>query len=282
MPAASQKRRRGRRLVTLALITGLALIVLALRFLQHHLIYFPRAYAPVELEQLPRGLVALRDEAEERAVVGFYRPPRDGATPQRLWLVFGGNGDQALGWDELLAPLADDRIGFLMIEYPGYGARPGRPSPESLLAGAETTVAALAKHLGQSEAEVHARSSLLGYSIGGAVALAYAARRPVPRIVLLAPFTSMLEMARRTVGSPLCHLLTHRFDNIASLRAVGRNGAPELYVLHGDRDSLIPWQMGRALASEMPGAHFELVRGADHGSVGHLAQERLRQLLTAP
>jgi len=148
-----------------------------------------------------------------------------------------------------------------------------------LLVGTEATVQALAQRLGLSVAELESRTSVLGYSIGSAAALQYAARHPVQRIILFSPFTSMLDMARQVVGSPLCHLLAHRYDNLASLRAIKAKGQPPLNILHGDRDSFIPHAMGEALAKAAPGSHFELVPGAEHGDVIDLAAPRLHELL---
>lgn len=256
-----------------------AALALGLWTFQEQLIYPARHYGPRELEGLPAGLVALRDPGNQESVVGFYRPPIAGGEPRRLWLVFGGNGDLALRWDPLLAPAATDGTGFLLVEYPGYGSRGGKPSPETLLAGSELTVAALAEHLQLPIAELQARSAVLGYSIGSAVALSYAALHPVQRIVLVSPFTTMLDMARRSVGAPLCHLLRHDYDNLESLARIRARGLPPLNILHGERDGVIPPDMGQALAASAPGSHFELVPDADHGDVVDLARLRLQALL---
>jgi pimeloyl-ACP methyl ester carboxylesterase len=271
-----------RRLLKLGLATlvGAALaLVFATWLLQERLIYPAPHYAPSDLNVLPPGLIALRDPGAPTSIIGFYRAPIDGSALRKLWLAFGGNGDAALRWDPLLANSAVGGVGILMIEYPGYGARAGKPSPESLLAGSEASVRVLAGSLGSSVSDLEQKTSLLGYSIGSAVALSYAVQHPPERIVLVAPFTSMLDMARSTVGSPLCHLLGHRYDNVASLRTLQARGRPPLTILHGQNDRFIPSSMGAELAALAPGSRFELVPGADHGDVVDLAQERLRGLL---
>lgn len=141
---------------------------------------------------------------------------------------------------------------------------------------------ALALRLGLSVPELEARTSVLGYSIGSAAALQYAARHPVHRIILFSPFTSMLDMAQRVVGSPLCNLLAHRYDNVAALRVIQAHGQPPLTILHGAQDSFIPHDMGEALSRAAPGSHFELVADAEHGDVIDLGAPRLRELLAAP
>ena len=257
-------------------------LVGALWFSQERLIYPAPHYGERALLSLPSGLIALHDAKNSRSIVGFYRAPLEGGTPRKLWLTFGGNGDDALRWDGLVAPSVTRDTGFLMIEYPGYGARTGKPSPESILLGTESTVQALAQHLGTPTSELEARTSVLGFSIGAAAALQYAARHPVQRIILFAPFTTMLDMARRVVGSPLCYLLSHRYDNLASLRAIQAKRQPPLNILHGSRDTFIPHEMGEEVARAAPGSHFELVPGADHGDVIDVGEARLRELLAEP
>jgi uncharacterized protein len=263
------------------LLAGFSVLA-ALWLFQGRLIYPAPHYRAEELGHLPAGLTALKDSSAPQSIIGFYRAPAEGGVPKKLWLTFGGNGDLALRWDGLIASSARQGVGFLLVEYPGYGARAGTPSPESLLTGTEVAVQELAQQLGTSPSELQSRSSVLGYSIGSAAALAYAARHPVQRIILFAPFTSMLDMARRVVGSPLCYLLSHRYDNVAALRAIRAQGQPPLTILHGEQDSLIPHQMGEVLARGAPGSHFELVPGAGHGDVIDVAAPRLRELLAEP
>jgi pimeloyl-ACP methyl ester carboxylesterase len=103
-----------------------------------------------------------------------------------------------------------------------------------------------------------------------------AMKHPPQRMVLVAPFTSLLDMARRSVGGPLSHSRSDRYDNRASLRAVRAHGLPPLAILRGQNDRLIPNSMGAELAALAPGSRFELVPGADHGDVIEVAQQQLR------
>lgn len=275
-------RRRVLRAVLVGVALSVACVALLLWRFQGSLLYPAPHYGDHGLQGLPEGLVALRDPERPESVMGFYRPPLGGGVPKRLWLAFGGNGDLALRYDPILSRGVTADQGFLMVEYPGYGARVGQPSPEALLTETERTVAALGTHLSTSTAALEARAAVLGYSLGSAAALQYAARHPVGRIVLLAPFTSMLDMARRVVGSPLCYLLSHRYDNVAALAAVKRAGLPPITILHGADDSLIPPSMGRELAGSAPGCRFELVPSAQHGDLLELAEARVIELLKEP
>lgn len=250
--------------ITCSVVGGIALVGAFLFVAQDRMIFIPRAYTPATLQQLPTGLVALRDG---ESVVGFYRPPRDGSEPRQLWFCFGGNADLALSWDAFAEEHARPGTGFLLVEYPGYGACVGKPSPASMLAANERAVALLATHLGLDVTEVHRRAGGVGHSLGAAALLQYAAKHPLRRLVLIAPFTTMKDMAQRSVGWPLCELLVHRFDNHARLAEIAASGLPPTTIIHGNQDELIPVGMGRVLAEAHPGIHLSVIVGAQHNDV---------------
>ena len=256
---------------------GLFLLAGMLYLVQEKMLYHPRPYSAQVLEHLPAGLVPLADAAG--SVVGFYRGPPAGGVPRRLWFLFGGNADQALRWEDFATDHAAADVGYLMVEYPGYGACLGKASPSSILAANELAVALLAKHLGVSGESIHAHASGLGHSLGAATLTQYAAIHPLQRLILISPFTTMKTMAQRAVGWPLCELLVHRFDNQKNLDEIAARGLPPTTILHGDRDSLIPLEMGRTLAQAHPQIIFVTVEGADHNDVIGLGDPAIRKAM---
>ena len=257
---------------------GLLLFAGALYLAQEKMIYHPRPYPAQVMEHLPAGLVPLADAAG--SVVGFYRGPPTGGVPRRLWLLFGGNGDQALRWEDFATTHAAPDVGYLMVEYPGYGACLGKASPSSILAANEQAVALLAKHLGVSVENIHAHACGLGHSLGAAALTQYAEIHPLQRLILISPFTTMKAMAQRSVGWPFCELLTHRFDNQKNLSKIDILGLPPTTIIHGDRDGFIPPEMGRTLAQAHPSIHFVAVEGAEHNDVIGLGDAAIRKAMT--
>jgi uncharacterized protein len=259
--------------VVCSVVGGYVLLAVILFLGQERMIYHPRPYAPAVLQELPTGLVGLRNA--DGSLVGFYRPPREGGIPQRLWFLFGGNADQALGWDSFADEHATAGTGFLMVEYPGFGACAGKASPASMLAANEQAVVLLAAHLGLDVAEVHRRAGAVGHSLGAAAALQYAVKHPLRRLVLISPFTTMKAMARRSVGWPLCELLVHRFDNHARLADLAVTGMPPTTIVHGQADPFIPMAMGQDLAQAHPGIHFSVIVGAAHNDILAIAAREI-------
>jgi fermentation-respiration switch protein FrsA (DUF1100 family) len=102
---------------------------------------------------------------------------------------------------------------------------------------------------------------LFGESLGSAVALDLALTEPAAALVLESPFTSVPDMARTTIFFPLAPFVRTRYDNLAK---IGRLRLP-LLVLHGDRDGVVPFALGRRLFEEAPDPkRFYAIAGANH------------------
>lgn len=249
------------------------MLVAALWWFQAKLIYHPRPYAADMLQRLPTGLAPLVVETRQGTQSGFYRRPRvEIPLPARIWLMFNGNAAQALDWTSFIAGHPRDDEAFLLVDYPGYGACAGQPSPVAILDSCDALVEALARLHNVDVDVLRPRIAVLGHSLGCAAALQYAAKRGAERIVLIAPFTSLMAMARRVVGWPLCLVLTHRFDNRARLAAIAATGLPPTTIIHGDADEVIPIAMSRALAAEFPGIVLNEVKDGDHNGVVDIAE----------
>ena len=259
-------------LVTL-LFLALAVVVIPaalLYFRQHSFIYYPRKYAPGYERVLPPGGVPLRYTTMAGNQVAFYVPPRSGAAqPARLWVMFTGNASVALDWLDVVAMSRNEGDGFLLIDYPGYGASEGVAAIATTRGSADNAVSALAEHLQLSKADLSARLSVVGLSLGAAAALDFAAGHPIQRAVLIAPFTSLRDMAAQLFTKPASLLLLENYDNRARLlELAARKSPPRITIFHGTADTLIPPEMGRQLAESAPAiTTFVPVQGATHDTI---------------
>ncbi len=159
------------------------------------------------------------------------------------------------------------RAGFnvLTLDYRGYGKSDGDAPYEAALY--EDADAALDEFT--RRAPDPARRILHGHSLGGAVAIELAVKRPRAFLgaFIEASFSSMLDMS--TVNPryrilPMDTLLTERFDSaqkIASLRL------PVLFI-HGTADERIPQRMSQTLYARAPEPKTVLfVNGATHNNL---------------
>jgi len=173
---------------------------------------------------------------------------------------------------------------FVVVDYRGYGTSDGRIESEArLLADAERVWAWVADRYAPD------RVSLVGYSLGAALAAhvaCVAADRPPARLVLLAPFYSVRDLARRLVPFVPIGLLRYPLRTDRAL-AECRHGLP-VTIFHGTEDGTVPPSQGRrlaALASEGPlgdGVRFVALPGTGHQDVAEdpVFRREMRALLT--
>ena len=123
----------------------------------------------------------------------------------------------------------------LLVDYRGYGLSEGRPTESGVYRDAEAALEYLAEGRHARVADI----VVYGRSLGSAVAVHLAQNRRFAGIVLVSPFTSGRDMAP-LVAKPFAG---NRFDTYSK---VERLRCP-LLVIHGDRDGLVPVEMGRRI-----------------------------------
>lgn len=175
-----------------------------------------------------------------------------------ITLYFHGNaGNITHRYDHFLG-ITSAGSSLLMIDYRGYGKSAGRPSERGLYADADAAYAHLIR-AGYRAGQI----ILHGESLGTAVAVDLASRRPCAALVLEAPFTSGKDVAR-TVFPLIGPALTWAFD---SRNKIGRIHAPTLFI-HGDRDEIIPLRLGLPLFAAAPEPKsLWIVPGAHHNDI---------------
>lgn len=202
---------------------------------------------------------APRDVGAE-VICAYFAPPDDTSPVLVYW---HGNADQ-IGWSGCwLGRRLDNAVGFLAVEYPGYGMADGRPTQESIFWSARRVIDYAIDELGISAG----RLCLVGQSIGCAAALHVAAERPqLKKLVLLSPFTSLPDVAATLLPIPrilLDALIKDPFRN--DLRAP--HVLAETLVVHGTEDNVIPFAQGRRIAKQLADATFLDIQGAGHNDL---------------
>ncbi len=209
---------------------------------QRQFIYYPSRAPERDLLDLARGvnLEPWRDSDEE--IVGWRTPAPEGTRVKNAIVVFHGNAGYALhrtyfvhGFESI--PDADSWQVYL-FEYPGYGARSGHPSEETIKQAADEAV--------QQLRETDLRVFLLGESLGSGVATYLAGTYPdeIAGLFLITPFTSLVDVGRHHYPIfPVRLLLRERYDNV---KALEHYGGPVAFLLAG-RDEVIPTPLGLRL-----------------------------------
>lgn len=256
---------------------------------QEALIYHPLPSRIAVRDELPAGVEALQytiegPRGERLRQESYLALPTGSAVSKgiRVAVLFHGNASAALDWPEAAGYLRERGFHLLMVEYPGYGRCEGKPSPESIALASREAFRALAEHLQVPERELERRTVAIGHSLGSAAALLFASDRELRQVILLAPFTSSMDLARRRVGWPLCLLLRHRYDNRSLLaKIVDRQRPPEVLIVHGARDDIVPPGMSRRLAAISPAISRVELPEADHVTVVDASREAIVHALSA-
>ncbi len=218
-----------------------ALVCMLVFLAQRALMYFPGRFGEAEAQRRATllGLRAWRDPAGR--LLG-WRPLRSEARTRVL--VFHGNAGSALDRVYYLEATGGPEREIVLFEYPGYGARPGRPSQRTLV---EAAVAAFT----QLRAERPGPVWLLGESLGSGVAAQVAARDPrAPAgLILVTPIARMADVAAwHYPYLPVRALLRDRWDSVDALRAFRGPAA----ILVAGRDEVVGAEQGRQLARALP------------------------------
>ena len=242
-------------LLTLAIIY--ILFALVAMCLQRALIYFPTRLTPNQAEPAAagNGFVPWRNQAGQ--IIGWKLPasaPSTGAV-----LIVHGNAGCALDRGYLAKPVHDAApVDVFVLEYPGYGAREGFPSEQSLLAAAGEAFALLTNQ---------ARIYIVSESLGAGVAAYLAKTHPeqVSGLMLFMPYNKLASVAQAKMPFlPAGLLLWDRFDPEAWLKDYH---GPVKIVLAG-ADEIIPTRFGRRLFDSYAGPKtLQIVPGALHNDV---------------
>jgi len=210
---------------------------------EENLIYFPSR----ELVTTPEALGLEVQEvflfaADGIRIHGWFLPASSRRSPSYTVLVCHGNAGNISGrLDRSLLLQGELGVDVFLFDYRGFGRSEGRPSEE----GTYRDAIAAHRYLIEERGIAPERLILFGESLGAAVAIELSLRKAAAALVLEAPFSSILDMARVAYPFllPLKSFFRTRYDNLEKIPAV----TLPLLVFHGRRDPTVPFAQGEAL-----------------------------------
>jgi len=201
----------------------------------------------------------VRIETRSGDTLGAWTLYPAAARPKKWALVLHGNCTNRYTFSQLydLETLVETGVCALVVDYRGFGDSEGRPSRSAFV----EDVAACMSYLKGKNAR---RISILGYSLGSAIALDYLANYynrvkhrmtlKVGRIVLVSPFISTVALLREykawnLIEAVIPEISTYVRDGFGydSLKSIKKVRMPIL-VVHGEEDWVVPWTHGEALS----------------------------------
>jgi len=240
-----------------------------LYYFANRAIYYPSKYPQGfwDMQQAVGASDVWIDTPDGVRLHGWWTPRKDA---RFVTLYLHGNAGNVTHRFPQIREITAAGSSILMLDYRGYGKSSGRPTEKGLYTDADAAFAHLLK-LGASPEQI----ILHGESLGTAVAIDLASRRPCAALVLEASFTSASDVAR-TVLPVIGPLLVRSYNSAAKIHRIL---APKLFI-QGDRDEIIPPRLGQALYAAAPAPKsFWIVEGAGHNDILETAGSEYRQHL---
>lgn len=183
----------------------------------------------------PEAQEVVLDTQDDEKVIVWHVPPKQ---DKPVVLFFHGNGE-VLAWRvQRFRAITADGTGLVALSFRGYGGSSGKPTEAGLLNDGAAAYAFAATRYPPE------RIVPWGYSLGTGVAVAIAASKPVGKLILEAPYTSIVDIAASLFWyMPVRWLMRDSFrsdERIAGVKV-------PLLIMHGEKDTVVPARLGRRL-----------------------------------
>jgi len=240
------------------LLIAYIICLVGLFFLQRKFMYLP----PADHPRLESTSLENMNEIEFRiddfnGSLSWWHAPEEG---EAVVIFFHGNGSTVYDGRFIYQHLIDEGFGVLGAEYPGYPYSEGKPTQKSLIDAALVQYDYVAAQGVPGE-----RVYLYGTSLGAGVSAQLASQREVGKLVMEAPFNSMMDMVRLRMRIFAIPPLIR--DKYESHKALEDLNVPMLW-LHGTADPVIPMTEGQKLYDGYGGPKERLIlNGVSHNNV---------------
>ena len=238
----------------IALCVLYAAVLALLYFFQERLIFFPSRLEPNHDFSFDQPFEEIRLDADGAWISGlkFLAQSRDGgqiygdardANGERkakngAAIFFHGNAGNLQGWGGYARYFTDLGYDFYLFDYRGYGKSGGEiSSQEQLYADADLMMEPVLREYYAGEIAV------IGYSVGSGLAARTAQKYGAKRLVLIAPYFSLEDLAREKMPFVPKFLIKYK---IPTFEFVGDFGGP-VTIFHGEHDELIGVDNSRRL-----------------------------------
>jgi abhydrolase domain-containing protein 17 len=152
-------------------------------------------------------------------------------------------------------------------DYHGYGTSEGRASEQNAYYDVDTAYDYLTKELNVKPEEI----VVFGFSVGSALALDLATRKPVAAVILQGLFLS----AYRTI-TQIPFLPFDKFKNVVKIKKIN----VPILIIHGKKDSIVPFWQGRKLYAEAnQPKYYYWVDNAGHNNLVAVSGDKYWQVI---
>lgn len=170
-----------------------------------------------------------------------------------------GNSKSVKGWGKFARDFISKGYDFFLMDYRGFGKSRGKRTEATLYNDAQTVYKWLTTQYSEDRIIVYGRS------LGSGIAARVASWNKPRLLVLDSPYYSFLFHIRRYVFfMPLGWLLRYKIRTDQFVRKV----SCPVFILHGNRDRLIPYRQSEMLQKQNPAlVHLVNIEGGGHNNL---------------
>lgn len=240
------------RLIITYIFTAYLLLIFIAYFLSDFMIFFPPR--PTYSKNSP-GFVTVKT-ADGANVVAYYLPNK---AAKYTLLISHGNAEDLGYMSPFLHEIHAQGYAVFAYDYRGYGLSEGRATERNTYLDIDAAYNYLTKNLQVAPENI----IVFGHSVGAAVALDLAVRRPVAAVILQGAFVTAFRVMTMIPIIPF-----DKYNNLAKIATLKH----PLLMIHGTVDSVIPFWHGEKLykTAAVPKV-FYAVKNAGHNNIAVVA-----------
>jgi len=196
-------------------------------------------YRPVEL--ISHGFDTIKFNKNNHTIEAITTHYEESNPDSDVIIYFGGNAENVIYTAHDFASNLKHHTTYL-LKYRGYSGAEGQASEHNLYADALAIFDQVSK-------KHNGNITIVGRSLGSAIATYLASKRPVNQLILVTPFDSMVQVAKGILPIlPVDWLLTERFDSKSRASAIN---VPTL-IITAENDEVIPFARTESLINSIP------------------------------
>lgn len=231
--------------VTLYFGVGLILFIF-----QKSLVYFP--------DNQDFNTCSFFEDSEKINIDGtrmYYKKNSD-----KLVVFYHGNAGSACARTYLKKKFEKLGLSYIFVEYAGYSSDTNKPTKKLLLKDVEKVNQFLID-------KDFSQITVMGESLGTALAIYHSTIMDVDKLLLISPFFSMAEVASNNFRIyPISLLLRENYDNG---KWIENSKTKSLEIIHGNIDEIIPIEQSKKLYNKVFIANKKYIEviGANHNDI---------------
>jgi len=223
-----------------AVLVGVLLVILIVRLFEDKFVFFPNLYSSNNWDTTDTGVPVEDVWLTTRDGVRLHGWYSAGMGASHTILFFHGNAGNVSDRLPTVGFLRLLPANVLAVDYRGYGKSDGKPTEAGVYLDAEAAYDYLVSERKVPPGEIVA----LGNSLGTAVAVDLATKRPLAGLILEGGFPSARRVARTTPLLPGIHLIIRsKYDSAEKLKG---QRVPVL-VAHCRHDPVLGFKLGEEL-----------------------------------